>query len=182
MTTPIAIVGGTTAPFTRLGYRWMAPLREITKPWTLLRNLHEPEVLARINAVDQSVDAMPGSPGRFFNQALTRLVCERELARGTVHLREDVVVEMDRLVAPTLLIGSTGDILANAASVEAGVAAYRNADVSFLEVRGLSHLGLIASTRAKEATWPAVDTTSPPTTGDRSAVADSASFREEQVG
>ena len=157
VTTPIAIVGGTTAPFTRLGYRWMAPLREITKPWTLLRNLHEPEVLARINAVDQFVDAMPGYPGRFFNQALTRLVCERELARGTVHLREDVVVEMDRLVAPTLLIGSTGDILANAASVEAGVTAYRNADVSFLEVRGLSHLGLIASPRAKEATWPAVD-------------------------
>ncbi len=156
VTMPMALIGGTTAPFTRLGYRWMAPVREITKPWTLLRNLHQPEVLARINAVDQFVDAMPGYPGRFFNQALTRLVCEQEFVKGRVHLSDGVVVEMDRLIAPTLLIGSSADVLANAASVEAGVEAYQNADVTFLKVRGLSHLGLIASPRAKEATWPAV--------------------------
>lgn len=153
---PMAVAGGTTAPFTRLGYRWMAPVREITKPWTVLRNLHQPEVLARINAVDQFVDAMPGYPGRFFNQALTRLVCGQELAKGTVHLRDDVVVAMDRLVTPTLLIGSTTDVLANAASVEAGVEAYRNAEVTFVKVRGMSHLGLIASPRAKDETWPAI--------------------------
>lgn len=154
--TPMAIAGGTTAPLTRLGYRWMAPVREITKPWTLLRNLHQPEVLARINAVDQFVDAMPGYPGRFFNQALTRLVCEQELVKGAVHLREDLVVRMERLVTPLLLIGSTADVLANAASVEAGVEAYRNADVDFVEVRGFSHLGLVASPRAATETWPAV--------------------------
>ncbi|UDY22316.1 alpha/beta hydrolase [Nocardioides sp. Kera G14] len=154
---PVAVLGGTTAPATRLGYRWMAPVREITKPWTLLRNLHQPEVLARVNAVDQFIDAMPGYPGRFFNQAITRLVCASELATGTVHLRDDVVVSMDRLTAPLLLIGSTTDILANAASVAAGRDAYRRADVEFVEVRGLSHLGLIASPRAKNETWPAVD-------------------------
>lgn len=154
--TPMAIAGGTTAPLTRLGYRWMAPVREITKPWTLLRNLHQPEVLARINAVDQFVDAMPGYPGRFFNQALTRLVCEQEFVKGAVHLREDLVVRMERLVTPLLLIGSTADVLANAASVEAGVEAYRNAEVTFLKVKGFSHLGLIASPRAHHETWPAV--------------------------
>lgn len=156
VTAPMALVGGTTAPFTRLGYRWMAPVREITKPWTLLRNLHQPEVLARINAVDQFVDAMPGYPGRFFNQALTRLVCEQDFMKGRVHLRYDIVVETARLVAPTLLIGSTADVLANAPSVAAGVTAFPNADVEFLRVTGLSHLGLIASPRAKDATWPAV--------------------------
>lgn len=154
---PTALVGGTTAPFTRLGYRWMAPVREITKPWTLLRNLHQPEVLARINAVDQFVDAMPGYPGRFYHQSLVRLVCENDMAKGRVHLRDDVVVEMDRLVAPLLLIGSTTDVLANAASVGAGAKAYRNADVRFVKVKGLSHLGLIASPRAATATWPEVD-------------------------
>lgn len=152
-----AFLGGTTAPFTRLGYRWMAPMRELTKPWSLLRNLGNTEVLARIGAVDRFIEAMPGYPGRFFLQAIGRIVVARELATGTVHLSDSVVVDMNRLVAPTLLIGSTDDILANAASVEAGVAAYRNAEVTFAGVKGFSHLGLISSPRAHQMTWPAID-------------------------
>ena len=151
------LVGGTTAPVTRLGYRWLAPVRELTKPWALARNLHRPEVLAKISAVDRFIDEMPGYPGRFFNQAIGRIVVHRDLANGTVHLTDDLKIDMDRLEVPTLLIGSTTDVLANAASVEAGVSAYRNADVKFVEVAGFSHLGLIASSRARELTWPAVD-------------------------
>ena len=155
--TATALLGGTTAPFTRLGYRWLAPVRELTKPWSLLRNLDDAEVLARIGAVDRFIGAMPGYPARFFHQAIGRLVIGRELAVGTVHLSERVVVDMSELVAPTLLIGSTDDILANAASVAAGVAAYRNAEVTFAGMAGLSHLGLVASPRAHQLTWPAID-------------------------
>ena len=135
----------------------MAPVRELTKPWALARNLHRPEVLAKISAVDRFIDEMPGYPGRFFNQAIGRIVVHRDLANGTVHLTDDLKIDMDRLEVPTLRIGSTTDVLANAASVEAGVSAYRNADVKFVEVAGFSHLGLIASSRARELTWPAVD-------------------------
>lgn len=151
------LMGGTTAPLTRLGYRLMAPLRELSKPWSLISNLDNPEVLARIEAVDRFMAEMPSYPARFFHQSCSRLVCGRELVEGTVRLSDDVVVEMDRLVAPTLLIGSKHDVLANAASVEAGVRAYRNADVSFHEVSGLSHLGLVASPTARLLTWPRID-------------------------
>ncbi|GAB4003182.1 hypothetical protein [Nocardioides ultimimeridianus] len=151
------LVGGTTGPLTRLGYRWMAPVRELTKPLALARNLHRPEVLARITAVDAFIAGMPAYPARFFNQAIARLVCGRELAEGTVHLTDDLAVDMHRLDRPTLLVASHGDVLANPASVEAGTRAYPSAKVEFLEVEGLSHLGLIGSPRARDLTWPAVD-------------------------
>ncbi len=154
---PTALMGGLPAPLTRRAYRWMAPAREVMKPWTLLRNLHRREVLARIDSVDVFVASMPGYPGRFINQALTRIVAGRELARGLVHLRADFVVEMDRLRAPLLLIASTEDVLASAPSVQAGADAYPNSEVDFHPVGGLSHLGLIASPRAGELTWPAIE-------------------------
>ena len=100
---------------------------------------------------------MPAYPARFFHQALARIVCGRELVTGRVHLTDDLVVDMHRLACPTLLVGSTGDVLANAASVEAGVRAYPRAKVEFVDVDGLSHLGLIASPRARSLTWPAID-------------------------
>lgn len=154
---PAALLGGVPAPLTRRGYRWMAPVRELTKPWSLLRNLHRPEVLARITAVDRFIATMPGYPGRFFNQAITHLVAGRALAKGTVPLREDFVVDMRRLRAPLLLIGSTDDILASAPSVEAGREAYPAAQVEYVEVSGLSHLGLIASPSARTLTWSHLD-------------------------
>ena len=84
------------APVTRLGYSWLAPVRELTKPWALARNLHRPEVLAKISAVDRFIDEMPGYPGRFFNQAIGRIVVHRDLANGTVHLTDDLKIDMDR--------------------------------------------------------------------------------------
>ena len=155
---PTALLGGVPARFTSLGYRALAPVRELTKPWTVLTNLHRSEVLARITAVDRFMDAMPGYPGRFFHQAVTRLIVGNELARGEVRLRDDLVVRTDRLRAPLLLIGSTDDILAYAPSVEAGLRAYGGAEsVDYLEVEGLSHLGLVASPRARDTTWPAIE-------------------------
>jgi polyhydroxyalkanoate synthase len=153
---PAQLMGGIPAPLTQRMYRWMSPMRELTKPWTLASNLGRTEVLARIGANDRFVASMPGYPGRFVNQSFTLLVARSELAKGTVHLREDFVVRMDRLRAPLLLIGSTDDTLANAASVEAGLRAYPSAKVRFHGVNGFSHLGLIASPRAAEQTWPAI--------------------------
>jgi polyhydroxyalkanoate synthase len=153
---PAQLMGGIPAPLTQRMYRWMSPMRELTKPWTLASNLGRTEVLARIGANDRFVASMPGYPGRFVNQSFTLLVARSELAKGTVHLREAFVVRMDRLRAPLLLIGSTDDTLANAASVEAGLRAYPSAKVRFHGVNGFSHLGLIASPRAAEQTWPAI--------------------------
>ncbi|RJS46008.1 alpha/beta hydrolase [Nocardioides cavernaquae] len=153
---PAQMMGGIPAPLTQRMYRWMSPMREVTKPWTLASNLGRTEVLARIGANDRFVASMPGYPGRFINQSFTLLVARSELAAGVVHLREDFVVRMERLRAPLLLIGSAHDTLANAASVEAGVRAYPSAKVRFHGVSGFSHLGLIASPRAAVETWPEI--------------------------
>lgn len=153
---PTQLMGGIPAPLTQRMYRWMSPLREVTKPWTLASNLGRTEVLARIGANDRFVASMPGYPARFINQSFALLVAGNQLARGRVRLREDFVVEMDRLTAPLLLIGSTADTLANAASVEAGTHAYPSARVRFHGVNGFSHLGLVASPRAAEETWPEI--------------------------
>ena len=157
VTAPIRLAGTTTPLLTQLGYRWMSPLRELTKPWTLANNLLDNEVLARIEAVDRFVGAMPGYPARFINQALSRIVVGRELVAGALHLRDGLVIDVQSLRAPLLLVGSKDDVLASADSVEAGVVAYPLADARFHPAHGLSHLGLIASPRAVEMTWPEVD-------------------------
>lgn len=152
-----SIFGGTTERGTRLGYKWMAPARELTKPWLLVKNLHRPEVLARISATDNFIGAMPAYPGRFFNQSLATIVAERSMAEGRVQFTPEVVVDMENLSTPTLLIASSADVLANPASVAAGLDAYPNAEVTFQKVKGLSHLGLIASPKASDLTWPLID-------------------------
>ena len=157
ITFPTALVGGTPEIFTRLGYRALAPMRELTKPWSLISNLHRPEILGRIEAVDDFIAAMPGYPGRFFHQSLTKLVLGNDLMKGRVQLREDFVVEMAQLRANLLLIGSTTDVLAAAPAVAAGWRAYPNAMVDYAEFEGLSHLGLVASPRAATTTWPRID-------------------------
>lgn len=157
LTAPTALLGGTSARLTQIGYRALAPLREVTKPWSLLTNLHRREVLGRIEAVDRFIASMPGYPARFFNQSLTRLVVANDLMSGKVQLREDVVIDLSRMTVPTMLIGSTDDVLAHADAVEAGVRAYPSAEVEFVRVSGLSHLGLVASPRSHTATWPHID-------------------------
>lgn len=155
VTTPVALAGRTTGPFTQFCYRALAPVRELTKPWTLTANLHDAEVLARIAAVDRFIDSMPGYPARFIIQAVSRIVCKSEMVQGTVRFK-DLTVEVRGLDVPTLLIGSTDDLLANADSVEAGVTAFPDAEVTFRRVEGLSHLGLVASPKAPRLTWPFV--------------------------
>lgn len=157
VTAPVALAGRTTAPFTQFSYRALAPLRELTKPLTLTTNLHDTEVLARIGAVDRFIASMPGYPARFIIQAVSRIVCRNALVEGTVRFSRRCTVDVRRMKAPTLLIGSTTDLLANAASVEAGLKAFPAADVTFRQVEGLSHLGLVASPKAPRLTWPAVD-------------------------
>jgi polyhydroxyalkanoate synthase len=79
---PAQLMGGIPAPLTQRMYRWMSPMRELTKPWTLASNLGRTEVLARIGANDRFVASMPGYPGRFVNQAFTLLVARQRAGEG----------------------------------------------------------------------------------------------------
>lgn len=157
VTAPTALLGGVPAPVVKLIYRGLAPTRELKKPWFWLSNLQNTEALARSEAIDRFMAQMPAYPGRLYHQMHARLIVGRELALGSVRLAEDTVIELDRLVAPVTLIGSTTDAIASAAAVESGLRAFPNAaSIRYVEVSGFSHLGLIAGTSARERTWPAL--------------------------
>ncbi|MFT4299668.1 MAG: alpha/beta hydrolase [Aeromicrobium sp.] len=151
------LAGGAPAVATRLAYRWLSPMRELTKPWTLLTNLDQPETLARIEATDRFTSSMPGYPARLLNQSIAVLTHGRAFMHGEVRLTDDLTIRTRDLALPTLLIGSTSDAIAHADSVRAGLEAFPKAKVEFIEVDGFSHLGIVASPRASEVVWPALD-------------------------
>jgi len=158
MTAPTAALGGVPSGLVQAMFRSTAPVRELTKPWFLIKNLHDVETLARAEAIDRFMDAMPGYPGRFYHQLHARLITRNELAGGVVHLSRKLTVHLDRLKVPVVLIGSSTDAIGSAVAVEAGVAAFPNAaSIHYVAADGLSHLGLIAGPTARETSWPAIE-------------------------
>ncbi|MFT4187882.1 MAG: alpha/beta hydrolase [Aeromicrobium sp.] len=154
---PMKLVGGAPAVATRLAYRWLSPVRELTKPWTLLTNLDQPETLARIEATDRFTSSMPGYPARLLNQSIALLTYGRAFMHGEVRLTDDLTIATRDLAVPTLLVGSSTDAIAHAESVKAGVEAFPEAKVEYVEVDGFSHLGVVSSPRAKDHVWSALD-------------------------
>jgi polyhydroxyalkanoate synthase len=155
MTAPTTALGGVPAGMVQVAFRATAPVRQLTKPWFLLSNLHNTEALARTEAIDRFMDAMPGYPGRLYHQMHTRLIARHELADGVVRLSRKLTIDLSRITAPVVLIGSTTDGIASAAAIEAGVDVLP--DAHYVAADGLSHLGLIAGPTARESSWPAID-------------------------
>ncbi|NYJ02111.1 polyhydroxyalkanoate synthase [Nocardioides thalensis] len=154
-TLPTAAMGGVPRHLVRTSYRAMAPKRELTKALYLARNILDPETLGRTEAVDDFISAMPGYPGRAYNQMHSRLFARNELATGRVQLSRHRTVDLANVDTRVLFVGSRTDNIGPAACVRAGVdvvpgARYRAAD-------GLSHLGLVAGVRASEISWPLLD-------------------------
>jgi polyhydroxyalkanoate synthase len=158
LTRSVAFLGGIPAPLVQTVFRATAPVREITKPWYLLRTLNDREALARTEAIARFIGSMPGYPGRLYNQMHARLIVRRELATGVVHFGNGRDVHLDRLNVPLLLVGSATDAIASSAAVEAGIRVFTGSpDVSYQPADGLSHLGLIADTKARGTSWALTD-------------------------
>jgi polyhydroxyalkanoate synthase len=158
MTRSVAVMGGVPSPLVQTVFRATAPVRELTKPWYLLKTLTDREALARTEAIDRFIGSMPGYPGRLYNQMHTRLIVRRELATGVVHFGNGLDVHLNRLNVPLLLIGSSTDAIASAAAVEAGTRVFTGSpEVTYAAADGLSHLGLIADTTARDTSWALTD-------------------------
>lgn len=158
MTRPTAVLGGVPAPLVQAMFRSLAPTRELTKPWFLLRNLHDREALARTEAIDTFIGSMPGYPGRFYHQLHARIIARKELMSGVVRFGGGHDVHLDRLRVPLLFIGSDTDAIASAAAVRAGTRAFAGSpSATYAAADGLSHLGLIAHQDARTRSWPLVE-------------------------
>jgi polyhydroxyalkanoate synthase len=158
LTRSVALLGGVPAPLVQTVFRATAPVRELTKPWYLLKTLNDRDALARTEAIDRFIGAMPGYPGRLYNQMHARLIVRRELATGIVHFGNGLDVHLDRLKVPLLLIGSSTDAIASSAAVEAGTRVFTGSpEVAYRAADGLSHLGLIADPKARGTSWVLTD-------------------------
>ncbi|WP_238473630.1 alpha/beta hydrolase [Nocardioides cavernaquae] len=155
MTAGTALMGGVPRHLTRASFRAMAPVREITKPWFLARNILDTEVLARTEAIDQFIASMPGYPGRFYNQLHTRLVTKNELFSGVINLTRSRAVRLSAIRTRVLFVGSRTDAIANGPAVEAGTRSVPGA--RYAAADGLSHLGLVAGVDARDRAWKHLD-------------------------
>ncbi|WP_307816607.1 alpha/beta fold hydrolase [Nocardioides limicola] len=155
VTAATALMGGVPGPLVQAIYRGMAPMRELTKPLFLARNLHDTEALARTEAVDGFIGSMPGYPGRAYHQIHSRLMVRNELTSGTVRLSRGRAVSLSEIATRVLFVGSRTDNIANGPAVEAGTEVVPGA--RYAAADGLSHLGLIAGVDAPTTSWPHLD-------------------------
>lgn len=155
---PAQLLGGIPRHAVRGIYKAMAPKRELTKPLFMLQNLHDTEALARMQAVDRFMGQMPGYPGRLYLQMYQRLIVRNELRSGVVNLSDDLAVDLSRLEARVLAVGSPTDSFAPAACVSAAVDVLTGAkEAVYAEIPRASHLGLVAAPEAARSTWPIID-------------------------
>lgn len=149
-------LGGQPGWVVRTAFRVTALQRELTRPWFLLRNLHDTEAIARMESIDRFIDGMPGYPGRFYGQLYARAIQANELASGTLTLGERVI-ELAKVRPDVLLIGGRGDVIAPIASVKKAIDVLTGArSVNYAEAPG-SHLGVLTGPEAPQSSWLAIE-------------------------
>ena len=82
ITTLYRLLGGAPAPLVKRGYQLAGIDKYLMKPWTVLSNLHDRELLSQIEAVDAFMDRMHAYPGRTFGQLYHRFFRTNDLADG----------------------------------------------------------------------------------------------------
>ena len=151
----LAAMAGIPAPIVRLVYRGFAWDRELKKPWYILKNLNDPEALARMQVIDRFQRSLPGYPGKVADQMLMNFVVRAELGTGVLHFGSRTV-DLTEITAPVLMVGSHYDAIATHAAVKHGEQLFTSSDhVEFHTVES-SHLGMLTGAAAERATWPAI--------------------------
>ena len=150
------LLGGAPAPLVKRGYQVLAIDKYLMKPWTVLRNLHDRELLAQIEAVDAFMDGMHAYPGRTFGQLYHRFLRANDLAGGRLVL-SDRTLELDAVRVPLLAFAGTGDGIAPVAACHRLGALVPNAPSVQLETAPGGHLGVLTGRAARGTTWVLLD-------------------------
>jgi polyhydroxyalkanoate synthase len=150
-------LGGAPAPLVSLGFQLTALDKRITKPLTVARNLHDREMLAHIEAVDDYMAHMLAYPGRTFGQLYHRFFRVNDLADGRIELRDGQVVDVADVNAPVLVVAGSTDVLAPPDAVHHVVNLLTgSADVRAFTFKG-GHLGVLTGRGARDSTWRQLD-------------------------
>ena len=149
------LLGGAPAPLVKRGYQLAGIDKYLLKPWTVLTNLHDRELLAQIEAVDAFMDRMHAYPGRTFGQLYHRFFRTNDLADGKLAL-EDQTLDLADLRLPVLAIAGRGDGIAPVAACHHVADLLPKADVRLATAPG-GHLGVLTGRAAAASTWVRLD-------------------------
>ena len=149
------LLGGAPAPLVRRGYQAAGFDKYLMKPWTVLSNLHDRELLAQIEAVDAFMARMHAYPGRTFGQLYHRFFRTNDLADGKLAVR-DGTIDLGVLELPVLAIAGRGDGIAPVAACHHVEALLARARVELATAPG-GHLGVLTGRAAAGTTWTLLD-------------------------
>ncbi len=152
MTAANRALGGMPGWAVRAGFKATALQRELTKPVFVLRNLRDPDALARMDAIDRFIGSMPGYPGRAYGQIYHHLVLGNELARGQLTLSERRLHLAD-VGAHVLIVAGSTDAIAPVDSVRPACDVLTGAASLRFETAPGSHLGVLTGAEAAGTTW-----------------------------
>ena len=97
------VLGGAPAPLVKRGYQLAGIDKYVMKPWTIMSNLGDADLLAQIEAVDAFMGRMHAYPGRTFGQLYHRFFRTNDLANGRLALT-DQTIDLADVTVPLLAI------------------------------------------------------------------------------
>jgi polyhydroxyalkanoate synthase len=150
------LLGGAPAPLVKRGYQLAGFDKYVMKPWTILSNLDDRELLAQIEAVDRFMDSMHAYPGRTFGQLYHRFFRSNDLADGRLALT-DRTLDLADVKVPVLAIAGRGDGIAPVAACHHVGELLPNAPAVRLETAPGGHLGVLTGRAARATTWVLLD-------------------------
>ena len=147
------VLGGAPAPVVRAGYQLAGIDKYLMKPVTIATSLHDRDLLAQIEAVDNFMSRMHAYPGRTFGQLYHRFFRVNDLAAGEFDTHGRTLRLADVQV-PLIAIAGAGDGIAPVA------ACHHLADLVpqvRTEVAPGGHLGVLTGRAARGTTWRILD-------------------------
>jgi len=150
-------LGGAPAPLVSLAFQATALDKRVTKPLTILRNLHDRDLLAHIEAVDDYMAHMLAYPGRTFGQLYHRFFLVNELAEGKMNISGDRCIDLADVKVPVLTVAGENDVLAPVEAVHHVAGLLPNASEVGVETARGGHLGVLTGRSARRHTWRFLD-------------------------
>jgi polyhydroxyalkanoate synthase len=150
------VLGGAPAPLVKRGYQLAGIDKYVMKPWTVMSNLDDTDLLAQIEAVDAFMGRMHAYPGRTFGQLYHRFFRTNDLADGRLALT-DRTIDLADATVPLLAIAGRGDGIAPVPACHHVGDLVPNAASVKLETAPGGHLGVLTGRAARASTWKLLD-------------------------
>jgi polyhydroxyalkanoate synthase len=139
---------GLPAPVVSWVFKMTSPVKQVTRPITLLRNLDDREFLVHFESLQEYVDAFAAYPG-VAGFELVRGLIDGRLQDGSMTVNGRAA-DVRGITVPVLVVAGTTDVLAPAEVVRAWTEVLPQSE--YHQVKG-GHLGVMAGRGAPASTW-----------------------------